>query len=154
MLHIKRNIYKNVFFQEKKKPAGASTRSTGLVYTQKYKKVFFQGKKSPCGSVHPQHRTCIHPKGKRTKKHKHEKKEQHNTIFKFSNCQTSNFQILKFQVVKFKTFEFPNFKFSNFRISNFQISKIQYCNNSNFKISNFEFANYTVRLQFWSTNKT
>ncbi len=33
-----------MFFQEKKAPAGASTRSTGLVYTQKYKKVFFQKK--------------------------------------------------------------------------------------------------------------
>ncbi len=33
-------------FSRKKAPAGASTRSTGLVYTQKYKKVFFQEKKT------------------------------------------------------------------------------------------------------------
>ena len=63
--HTGRDRYKKVFFKKKKAPAGASTRSTGLVYTQKYKKVFFQETKKTCGSVHPQHRTCIHPKNKK-----------------------------------------------------------------------------------------
>ncbi len=50
-------------WRKQKAPAGASTCSTGLVYTKRYKE-FLKKTSSPCGSVRPQHRTCIHPKKK------------------------------------------------------------------------------------------